>query len=266
MGRGNALAEARARAIERGREPTVAFARGLVGAAQRTLPDGAALVAVLSDVPERGPNHARLCGARAPERSATPLFPCHGKSWYHAFVLFGVVTNAPMFSFGQAAPALSIDDVLLLIDSIDPITGARAQAMARLGIDLTNIAQPLVGNSDPGNQLGVIRTRLATHLQQAIDQDADDLYIDPQGLRFDLSHAFNAVNTLSPGSTAFSEAFATLKNISLAPVALKPVEDPAEKAFKVLSVLGSIAVAVGTAVALFTGRSKITRLLELDQT
>ncbi len=161
--------------------------------------------------------------------------------------------------FGQAP---SFDDVFLLIGSIEPITGARGRAMARLGVNVVDLAVPLA-TGDSTKQLAGIRSLLAAHLQQAANQDADELYSDPDGLRFALSHAFNAINVLAPGAQrdqVFTQGFSTLKNIALAPVTLAPTESTAAKTFKVLSVLGGIAVTVGTAVALFTGRSKITKL------
>lgn len=170
--------------------------------------------------------------------------------------------------FGQTPDSVpTLNDVLLLIDAVQPITAARAQAMARIGVDLVNFSVPLAGdpNSDAAKQLGVIGRRLQLHAAQATAQDADDLYQDPNGLRFDLGHAFNAVEVLAPGAqrdAVFAQGANALRLVQQAPVVLKPVENPAEKAFRVLSVVGSIAVAVGTAVALFTGRSKITKLLE----
>ena len=158
----------------------------------------------------------------------------------------------------------TLNDVLLLIDAVQPLTAARAQGMARIGVDLANFAAPLA-SGDAANQLGVIRARLQVHTQQATAMDADELYFDPDSLRFDLGHAFNAIQVLAPGTQRdqiFAQGAQALQLIQQAPVALKPVESGADKAFKVLSIVGSIAVAIGTAVALFSGRSKITKLLE----
>lgn len=165
---------------------------------------------------------------------------------------------------GQPA-APSLDDLVFVIDSIQPITGARGSTMAKLGLTVTAQAQQSAKAVQPppaaAQQLPTITKRLQAHADATGQLDPNENYSGADALRTDLSQALSSFAQIAAPAArdrVFSDALGILNGVassSIGPL----TTTTAGTVFTVLSVVGTIIGGLATAYAVWRysrGRGK----------